>query len=141
MKETEEILKALIAKEQELVVQVNQLKDAENELIKIKAAIKALSPDYKSEFKFTIIPTNTPFAGGESYNPGATWKEKIKYVVKVKGHAGIKAISDFISEKEPHLDAKKVYGSVAVNVGDMVNNQNTLKAKSMGGKNEYFINE
>lgn len=140
MKETQEILTALVAKEHELETKVEQLKDAENELIKVQAAIKALSPDIK-DLKVVVSTNNKIFAGGAQYNPKGTWKEKIKYVVTIKGHAGIKSVAEFICDKQPELDPKKVYGSVAVNIGAMVNKQQSLKAKTMNGKKEYFLND
>jgi hypothetical protein len=135
MKETDEILQALVAKEKDLETKVKELKDAESELAMVKAAIKALSP---STLK---TPIHINLSASEVYKAHGTWKEKIKYAVKSKGQAGIKAISEFICQMEPELDPSKVYSAVAVNVGDMVNKQGSLKTKKMNGKNMYYFHE
>lgn len=128
MKETSEIINDLLAKEQELTQKVKMLKDAESELAMVQGALKALAVTSQKHINSTPA----------SYNPKATWKEKIKYTAIVKGEAGIKEITEYISKMEPSLNYQTIYNSVAVNVGEMVKKQKTLGSKDGDGKKVYF---
>ncbi len=133
MTETSEIIEALIAKEKELTAKVSDLKNAEAELSKVQAALKALAVDTTKDIKHNgQIPTSIV------YRSTWTWKEKIKYAVTLKGEVGLKDISEFIQKTEPSLNYQTIYNSVAVNIGEMVKKK-ALGSKEGDGRKVYFI--
>lgn len=133
MTETSEIIDALIAKEKELTAKVRDLKNAESELSKVQAALKALSVNISTDTKHNGEIPKSIF-----YRTAWTWKEKIKYAVTLHGEMGLKEISEFIHKTEPSLNYQTIYNSVAVNVGEMVKKK-ALGSKEGSGKKIYFI--
>lgn len=121
------ILNALQDQEKALSAKVIELKMAESELARVRAAISAL--DVNSIGK----------EQSDTYDKKASWTEKIKFILRLKTRATVADMIEYIASQEPEIDTdgiKNTIMSTAWRLSDI----NEIKVKKVeNNKNLYYI--
>lgn len=122
----ETIFLSLLEEEKLLAAKVVELKLAEDDLTRVRAAIKALD----GKVSFTVE---------DEYAKLVSWPEKIKYILKIKNKATIADIVNFILTREPNLSEEELKNTITSTAWRLSTKTEEIKVRSLDGKNQYYL--